>query len=169
MTRSTYLMELAARKTLVIDGPMGTMIQQLGLEKEAFSLSPLLEGFEGQRYAPGCNDLLSISRPEVIYDIHRAYIAAGADIIETNTFGANRFSLEEYGLAEQVYDLNLAAVEVARMAVEEAEREDESRFVFIAGVVGPTGKSASFSPSVDDPAQRDADFQIGRASCRERV
>ena len=169
MTRSTYLMELAARKILVLDGAMGTMIQRLGLEKEDFPLSSLLEDSDGQRYAQGCNDLLSITRPEVIYDIHQAYITAGADIIETNTFGANRFSLEEYGLAEHVYDLNLASVEVARMAVEEAEREDESRFVFIAGVVGPTGKSASFSPSVDDPAQRDADFQAFTTMYREQI
>ncbi|PKL14326.1 MAG: methionine synthase [Spirochaetae bacterium HGW-Spirochaetae-8] len=169
MTRSTYLMELAARKILVLDGAMGTMIQQLGFGKEDFSLDSLLEDCDGQRYAPGCNDLLSITRPEAIYEIHQAYIAAGADIIETNTFGANRFSLEEYGLAEHVYDLNLASVEVARMAVEEAERADESRFVFIAGVVGPTGKSASFSPSVDDPALRDADFHAFIAIYREQI
>ncbi len=169
MTRSTYLMELAARKILVLDGAMGTMIQQLGFGKEDFALDSLLEDCDGQRYAPGCNDLLSITRPEAIYEIHQAYIAAGADIIETNTFGANRFSLEEYGLAEHVYDLNLASVEVARMAVEEAERADESRFVFIAGVVGPTGKSASFSPSVDDPALRDADFHAFIAIYREQI
>jgi 5-methyltetrahydrofolate--homocysteine methyltransferase len=158
MTRAAYMTNLATQRVLILDGAMGTMIQRLGLTEDDYSLEGLVDADSPLQAAPGCNELLSITRADVIYDIHRAYIGAGADIIETNTFGANRFSLEEYGLANHVYDINLAAVEVARCAVEEAEHEDESRYVFIAGVIGPTGKSASFSPSVDDPSLRDATF-----------
>ena len=169
MTRAAYMTTLATQRVLVLDGAMGTLIQGLGLIEDDYSLDDLVDADSPLQFAPGCNELLSLTRPDVIYDIHSAYIRAGADIIETNTFGANRFSLEEYGLANHVYDINLAAVEVARCAVEEIEHEDESRYVFIAGVVGPTGKSASFSPSVDDPSQRDASFTDFCDMYREQI
>lgn len=169
MTRADYLIRLSQERILVLDGAMGTMIQRYGLSETDFPLESLLDSPTGPQFAMGCNDLLSITRPDIIYDIHSAYLHAGADIIETNTFGANRFSLREYALGDHVYDLNLAAVEVARMAVSDIEQEDEGRFAFIAGAIGPTGTSASFSPSVDDPAFREFTFSDFTAMYREQI
>ena len=151
MTRAEYFVNMADKRVLVLDGAMGTMIQRLALVDGDVTFGDLPP-------ARGCNELLCLTRGDLIHDIHLAYLKAGADIVETNTFGANRFSLAEYGLSDHVFDINLAAVEVARSAVEEIEREDVSRFAFVAGVVGPTGKAASFSPSVDDPAYREVVF-----------
>jgi 5-methyltetrahydrofolate--homocysteine methyltransferase len=151
MTRAEYLIDLAEKKVLVLDGAMGTEIQRVALSEEDVRFGEMPP-------APGCNELLNLTRSDVVFDIHLSYLKAGADIIETNTFGANAFSLAEYHLADHVYDINLAAVEIARAAVEAIEEEEEDRFAFIAGVIGPTGKSASFSPSVDDPSQRDVVF-----------
>ena len=151
MTRAEYFVNMADKRVLVLDGAMGTMIQRLALVDGDVTFGDLPP-------ARGCNELLCLTRGDLIHDIHLAYLKAGADIVETNTFGANRFSLAEYGLSDYVFDINLAAVEVARSAVEEIEREDASRFAFVAGVVGPTGKAASFSPSVDDPAYREVVF-----------
>lgn len=157
MTREAYLKKLLDERILLLDGAMGTMIQKAKLQDEDFSLALFVETTDEERgVAPGCNELLSINRPDIIFDIHKAYLDAGSDIIETNTFCANAFSLEEYGLEHSVYDLNLAACEIARQAVEAAEAEDESRYAFVAGVIGPTSRSLSFSPVVDDPAWRDA-------------
>lgn len=162
MTRSDYLVQLAEQRILVLDGAMGTMIQRFFVTEEDVT-------FGDNPPAPGCNDLLSLTRPDLMYDIHLAYLSSGADIIETNTFGANRFALEEYGLAGHAYDINLAAVEVARSAVEDFEKENGERFAFVAGVVGPTGRSASFSPSVDDPAYREKTFHDFRCMYREQI
>ena len=151
MTRAEYLIDLAEKKVLLLDGAMGTEIQRVALSEEDVRFGEMPP-------APGCNELLNLTRSDVVFDIHLSYLKAGADIIETNTFGANAFSLAEYHLADHVYDINLAAVEIARAAVEAIEEEEEDRFAFIAGVIGPTGKSASFSPSVDDPSQRDVVF-----------
>ncbi len=142
MTRAEYLVEQAGKRVLVLDGAMGTMIQKIS----------------GAEHPFGCNELLNLTESSLIYDIHLSYLRAGADIIETNTFGANAFSLAEYGLSDSVYDINLAAVEIARAAVEAIEEEDVNRYAFIAGVLGPTGKSLSLSPSVDNPAFRDVSF-----------
>lgn len=158
MTRQDYLYRLASERVLVLDGAMGTMIQQSSPTPEDFSLYPLVEDASTASLAVGCNELLSVNRPDMIYDIHLAYLRFGADIIETNTFCANAFSLEEYGLADYVYDLNLAACEIARQAVETIEEEDERRFAFVAGILGPTGRALSFSSSVEDPTYRQSDF-----------
>ncbi|MFA6763522.1 MAG: methionine synthase [Sphaerochaetaceae bacterium] len=147
MTRTEYLHDLADKKILLLDGAMGTMIQSLPLTQEDFGESDAK-----------CNEVLSLYRPDVIFDIHMAYLEAGADIIETNTFGANEFSLTHYGLQDQTYDLNLAAAEIARAAVEEYELHHPDTYCFVAGVIGPTGKTASFSPSVDDPTYRQYEF-----------
>lgn len=151
MTRAEYLVKLAEQRVLVLDGAMGTMIQGISLNTEDVS-------YDGRPPAFGCNEVLNLTRSDTIFDIHYTYLRAGADIVETNTFGANAFSLAEYGLADCVYDINLAAAEIARAAVDAIEEEKSDRFAFIAGVLGPTGKSASLSPSVDDPAFRDITF-----------
>jgi 5-methyltetrahydrofolate--homocysteine methyltransferase len=110
------LIEAANQRILLLDGAMGTMIQQLGLDED---------GFRGREFAghgrdlKGCNDLLSATQPDAITAIHRAYLEAGADILSTNTFNANRISLADYGLSDHVRRINVAAVECARRAVEE--------------------------------------------------
>jgi len=147
MLEAITLKELAKKQVLILDGAMGTAIQQRGLSPDDFTLP------DRSIQAVGCNELLSITRPDIIKDIHRAYIDAGADIIEANTFGANRFGLKDYGLSDSVYELNFASARIAREAAEAVDRP-----VFIAGDIGPTGRSASFSPSVDDPSFRESDF-----------
>jgi len=147
MLEANTLKELAKKQVLILDGAMGTAIQQRGLSPEDFTLS------DNSIQAVGCNELLSITRPDLIKNIHCEYIEAGADIIEANTFGANRFGLKDYGLSDKVYELNLASAKIAREAAESADRT-----VFVAGDIGPTGRSASFSPSVDDPSFRESDF-----------
>ena len=158
MLEANTLKELAKKRVLILDGAMGTAIQQRGLVPEDFTYPGL------PTPVPGCNELLSITRPDIIKDIHRAYIEAGADIIETNTFGANRFGLKDYGLSDKVYELNLASAKLAREAAESADKA-----VFVAGDIGPTGRSASFSPSVDDPSFRESDFHDFVEMYREQL
>lgn len=131
-----------AERVVILDGAMGTMIQRLGLGEEDFHPAdmPAAAG----RVLKGCNDVLCVARPELIEDIHSQYIAAGADIIETNSFNANRFSLADYGLAGEVGRINRAAAAVARRAADKAQRQ-----VWVAGSVGPTGKSLSMTRQLD--------------------
>ncbi|MCD6336980.1 MAG: methionine synthase [Candidatus Marinimicrobia bacterium] len=158
MQHANTLSDLAKKRILILDGAMGTAIQQRGLSAEDFTLP-------GDTQAhPGCNEVLTLSRPDVIGDIHTDYINVGADIIETNTFGANTFSLKDYGLSNKVYELNFAAAKLAKACAEKANRP-----IFIAGDIGPTGRSASFSPSVDDPAYRESSFKDFVAMYREQI
>jgi 5-methyltetrahydrofolate--homocysteine methyltransferase len=151
MTKSEYLKHLMGTKVLLLEGAMGTTIQKLELTKEDFQI-------EEKESALGCNDLLSLTRPDLIFDIHYNYLKSGADIIETNTFNANAISLKDYHLQEYVRDINLASAEIARAAVEAIEEEDESRYAFVAGIIGPTGKVASFSTSSEDLCARETTF-----------
>ncbi len=169
MTRQEYLYRLAGHRVLVLDGAMGTMLQQACPDAGDFALYPLVEDAALDARAVGCNELLCINRPDLIYDIHMAYLQAGADIVETNTFCANAFSLAEYGLVDHVYDLNLAACEIARQAVETIEETEESRYAFVAGVMGPTSRGLSFSSSVEDPAFRQSDFSQFKAMYMEQA
>lgn len=141
---------LAEERILILDGAMGTMIQSFGLEEK---------DFRGTRFKDhpspltGCNDILCLTKPEVISSIHQAYLQAGADIIETCSFNANRLSLEDYHLSELAYEINVAAARIAREAAERYSTPEKPRFV--AGILGPTSKTASISPDVNDPALRD--------------
>ncbi|MGD9407051.1 MAG: homocysteine S-methyltransferase family protein, partial [Gammaproteobacteria bacterium] len=156
MTKSTrtLLTELMSERILVLDGAMGTMIQGLNLQEA---------DFRGDRFAEseqdlaGNNDLLCLTRPELIEDIHRQYLQAGADIIETNTFNATAISQADYGLESIVRELNCAAAAIARRAADAALAAD-GRPRFVAGVLGPTNRTASISPDVSDPAARNVDF-----------
>ena len=136
-------------KILVLDGAMGTMIQQYGLREEAF---------RGARFAnhssdlKGCNDVLSLTAPFVIRDIHRKYLEAGADIIETNTFNAQRISMGDYGLADHCRDINLAAARLARQCADEFSSADKPRYV--AGSIGPTSRTTSVATS-GEPLSKD--------------
>ncbi|HEV7231310.1 MAG TPA: methionine synthase [Bacteroidia bacterium] len=139
------------KRILVIDGAMGTMIQPYKLSEK---------DFRGERFKDwksdlqGNNDLLSITRPDVIGSIHREYLKAGADIIETNTFNANRISMADYHMEELVTELNLCAARVARTAADEFSAQNPARPRFVAGAVGPTNRTLSLSPDVNDPGFR---------------
>jgi 5-methyltetrahydrofolate--homocysteine methyltransferase len=146
------LQELSHQKIIILDGAMGTMIQRYKLEED---------DFRGERFVnhqgdlKGNNDLLSITRPEIIEEIHYHYLQAGADIIETNTFNAQRISLADYHMEELAYELNVAAARCARKAVERFGLENPNATPrFVAGAVGPTNRTASLSPDVNDPGFR---------------
>ncbi len=155
MNRTEQLHEQLAKRILVLDGAMGTMIQQYQLTEA---------DFRGERFADwprdlqGNNDLLVLTQPDVIRAIHLAYLEAGADLIETNTFNANRFSQGDYGMEELAYEMNVVAARLACEARDEMERRDPSRPRFVAGALGPTNRSASISPDVNDPGYRNVTF-----------
>ncbi|HEY0664647.1 MAG TPA: homocysteine S-methyltransferase family protein, partial [Gallionella sp.] len=144
---------LLRQRILILDGAMGTMVQRHKLTEA---------DYRGERFKDwhrdlkGNNDLLVITKPEIIKGIHREYLAAGADIIETNTFGANATTLHAYGMESLNYELNFAGAKLAREACDEFETADKPRFV--AGVLGPTDKTATISPDVNDPAARNISF-----------
>jgi len=153
--RARILREQLARRIVVIDGAMGTMIQRHGLSEE---------DYRGERFADsraslqGANDLLCLTRPEVIRDIHVAYLAAGADLIETNTFSANRISLADYGLERVAEELNREAAGLARSAADAVEAAEPERVCWVVGAMGPTNRTASISPDVGDPGARNVTF-----------
>ncbi|GBE48921.1 methionine synthase [bacterium BMS3Bbin12] len=147
------LTRLLSKRILLLDGAMGTMIQGYGLDEA---------DYRGERFAghgsdlKGNNDLLVLTQPQIIRDIHAAYLDAGADILETNTFNANAVSQADYGLREVVYELNLDAARIAREAADAAATAERPRFV--AGVLGPTNRTASLSPDVNNPGDRNVTF-----------
>jgi 5-methyltetrahydrofolate--homocysteine methyltransferase len=149
------LNELLSRRILVLDGAMGTTIQAQKLGEEDFRGARFRDH---PKLLKGCNDLLVLTQLQLIEDIHRRYLEAGADIIETNTFNATAIGLAEYGLAEHVREINRAAAEVARRAVEAMNRRTPDKPRFLAGSIGPTNKSLSLGVHVDDPAHRDVTF-----------
>ena len=142
--------QAAKDRILIMDGAMGTMIQQHKLEEEDFAkgLGKLTHPQKGN------NDVLVLSQPEIIQSIHEAYLDAGADIIETNTFSSNQISMADYGLEHKVKDLNIAAAKIAKKACKKFS--DKPRFV--AGAIGPTNKTASMSPDVNNPGYREVSF-----------
>ncbi|OZG73626.1 methionine synthase [Hahella sp. CCB-MM4] len=143
-------------RILILDGAMGTMIQQYKLEEKDYR-GERFKDFD--RDIKGNNDLLCMTQPQIIRDIHKAYMDAGADIIETNSFNATAVSQAEYGLEDIVYELNVAAARVAREAADEKAQETPDRPRFVAGVLGPTSRTASISPDVNNPGYRNVDFQ----------
>lgn len=151
--RLDRLNAIAAERVLVIDGAMGTMIQGLKLEEA---------DFRGEQFAgwnqdlKGDNDLLSLTKPDAIRDIHDAYLDAGADIIKTNTFNATSIAQADYGMEGQVSAINRVSAELARAAADAASTPDKQRFV--AGAIGPTNRTASISPDVNDPGFRNVSF-----------
>jgi 5-methyltetrahydrofolate--homocysteine methyltransferase len=143
--------ELLAERILILDGGMGTMIQGFRLTEEDYRG----ERFAGSdRQLKGNNDLLNITRPDVISSIHRQYLDAGADIFSTNTFNANAVSLEDYGMQSLAREINLAAGQLSRKLADNYMKEHPGRTLFVAGSIGPTNKTASMSPDVSDPACR---------------
>ena len=163
-TRGQALPDLLAKRILVLDGAMGTMIQRFKLTEA---------DFRGARFKDHPKDLknngelLSLTRPDVIRDIHEGYLAAGADIIETNTFGATSIAQDDYQLGPLAREMNLESATIARAACDKFSTPDKPRFV--AGALGPTPKTASISPDVNDPGARNVDFETLRASYYEQV
>ncbi len=157
---------LLEERILVLDGAMGTMIQRYGLDEADFRgdhftahPTPLL----------GNNDLLSLTRPDVIGEIHRAYLDAGADIVETNTFSATRLPMADYGVEDAVGDINLAAARIAREAADDYTARTPDRPRFVAGILGPMNRTASISADVNDPGARQVTFEELRTAYGEQA
>ena len=142
-------------RILVLDGAMGTMIQRHELEEEDFR-----KGWFEDHKQPlkGNNDLLSLTRPEIIKEIHAAYFAAGADIAETNTFSSTTIAQADYGLESSVYDINYHSAKLAREVADEFTKKEPEKPRFVAGSIGPTNRTASISPDVNDPGFRAINF-----------
>lgn len=163
-TRAAQLPDILAQRIVILDGAMGTMIQRFKLTEAQY---------RGERFkdfardVKGNNELLSLTRPDVIGDIHESYLAAGADLIETNTFGATAIAQEDYGMAELAYEMNVESAKLARAACDKYSTPDHPRFV--AGALGPTPKTASISPDVNDPGARNVTFEQLRAAYHEQA
>lgn len=184
--RVAALQDALARRILLLDGGMGTMIQRHDLQEDDYRGVRFAEGFDlvatgTHAHAAGCpcgheardqkgnNDLLTLTRPDVIGAIHAAYLDAGADMIETNTFNSTAISLEDYGLQHLARELNLEGARLARAACDAAEARDPSQPRFVVGVLGPTSRTASISPDVNRPGFRAIDFDTLRTAYREAV
>ncbi|WP_018983402.1 homocysteine S-methyltransferase family protein [Salinimonas chungwhensis] len=154
--RSEQLAQAAQSAILVLDGAMGTMIQQHHLDEA---------DYRGQQYADwdcdlkGNNDLLSVTQPDLIYQIHCDYLAAGADIIETNTFNATSIAMADYKMQNEAHLINVESARLARRAADKFTSENPQKPRFVAGVLGPTNRTASISPDVNDPGKRNVTFE----------
>jgi 5-methyltetrahydrofolate--homocysteine methyltransferase len=173
-TRAQALPDLLKHRIVILDGAMGTMIQRFKLGEAQYRG----EGYRGPdgagerfkdfpRDVKGNNELLSLTRPDIIRDVHKAYLAAGADLVETNTFGATSIAQADYDMAHLAREMNLASARLARQACDQFSTPDHPRFV--AGALGPTPKTASISPDVNDPAARNVSFEELRAAYYEQV
>jgi 5-methyltetrahydrofolate--homocysteine methyltransferase len=153
--REEQLIKAANKRILLLDGAMGTMIQEYKFEEE---------DYRGERFVDwhsdvkGNNDLLVLTQPKIIYDIHCAYLDAGADIIETNTFNATTISMADYNMQALAKEINIEATKLAREAADKFTTQTPGKPRFVAGVLGPTSRTASISPDVNDPAKRNVTF-----------
>jgi 5-methyltetrahydrofolate--homocysteine methyltransferase len=157
MNKSTLLQTLAKQKILILDGAMGTMIQRYKLEED---------DYRGERFVDwpsdvkGNNDLLSLTQAKIIRDIHAEYLEAGADIIETNTFNATTISMADYNMQSLAKEINIESAKLAREVADEFTHKTPNKPRFVAGVLGPTSRTASISPDVNDPGMRNVSFDI---------
>jgi 5-methyltetrahydrofolate--homocysteine methyltransferase len=158
--------ELLKDRILFLDGAMGTMIQRYKLTEEQY---------RGERFADfehsvkGNNDLLSITQPQIIEEIHKQFLEAGADIIETNTFNSTSISMEDYHMQDLVEELNVAAAQIAKKAAQEFTAKTPDKPRFVAGSIGPTNKTASISPDVNQPGYRGITFEELVAAYKEQA
>lgn len=163
-TRGQQLPERLQQRILILDGAMGTMVQRFKLSEAQF---------RGERFknfhkdVKGNNELLSLTRPDIIQDIHHSYLACGADIVETNTFGATTVAQADYDMQHLAKEMNLASAKLARAACDRVSTPDKPRFV--AGALGPTPKTASISPDVNDPGARNVSFEELRSAYYDQV
>lgn len=166
MSIKQQISEILERRIMILDGAMGTMIQLHKLEEE---------DYRGERFKDyphllkGNNDLLVITQPQLIEDIHREFLDAGADIIETNTFNANRISMADYHMQDLSSEINTEAARIARKVVDEYNAKDPSRPRFVAGAIGPTNRTLSLSPDVNRPEYRAVTFDEIYAAYKEQA
>ncbi len=158
--------ELIKDKILILDGAMGTMIQQYNFTEEDFR-GDRFKNFQGS--LKGNNDLLTLTQPEAIKEIHRKYLVAGADIIETNTFSGTTIAMADYQMEDLVYELNFQSAKIAKEIAEEFTAKEPHKPRFVAGSMGPTNKTASMSPEVNDPGYRAITFEELKTAYKEQA
>jgi len=165
MKNSEQLYKALSERILILDGAMGTMLQRYKFEEE---------DYRGERFinwehpVKGNNDLLSLTQPHAIYEVHQKYLEAGADIIETNTFSGTTIAMADYHMEELVYELNYESAKIARRACEEYTAKNPDKPRFVAGAIGPTNRTASLSPDVNDPGYRAITFEELRAAYKQQ-
>ena len=164
--RTELLLSLLSQRIAILDGAMGTMVHALGFDEEGFRGRPFKEH---SRDLKNCIDVLTLSQPEAIRQIHTSFLEAGADIVETNTFGATPVALADFGLAERTRELNMAACQIAREAADAVTSQNPKRPRFVAGSIGPTNKQLSIAGNVADPGHRDITFDEMVACYREQI
>ncbi|MEP2280742.1 homocysteine S-methyltransferase family protein [Maribacter sp.] len=158
--------EILKERILILDGAMGTMLQRYKFTEE---------DFRGERFKDyehplqGNNDLLSLTQPEAIAEVHRKYFAAGADIVETNTFSGTTIAMADYYMEDLVYELNYESARIAKMVADEFTQKEPNKPRFVAGSIGPTNKTASMSPDVNDPGYRAVSFDELRIAYKQQV
>lgn len=160
------LEEILSQKILILDGAMGTMLQEYRFTEEDFRGSRFSDWPVSLR---GNNDLLSLTQPEAIAEIHRKYFLAGADIVETNTFSGTTIAMADYKMEELVYELNYESARIAKEVAVELTRENPEKPRFVAGAIGPTNKTASMSPDVNDPGYRAISFEELKQAYRQQA
>ena len=166
MINMSRILQALEERILILDGAMGTMLQRYGFKEE---------DFRGERFKDwpvslkGNNDLLSITQPEALAKVHEAYFAAGADIVETNTFSGTRIAMADYQMEDLAYEINLAATRVARQVADAFTAQTPEKPRFVAGSMGPTNKTASLSPDVEDPGYRAVSFDELRLAYKEQA
>lgn len=160
------LIEILEKKIVVLDGAMGTSIQKYNLTEKDFRGELLKDFHKDQK---GNNDILSLTKPEVIKEIHKSFLKAGTDIIETNSFNSTSISQEDYGTENLVYDLNYNAAKIAREVADEFTKNNPNRPRFVAGSIGPTNKTASLSPHVENPGYRNVTFDSLVNAYKEQI
>ena len=166
MNRKEILYKIAKEKILILDGAMGTMIQQYSLDENDFRKG----WFEDHQYPlKGNNDLLSLTRPEIIKKIHAQYYDAGADIVETNTFSGTSIAQSDYQLQDYAYDINFHSAKLAREVADDFTEKEPNKPRFVAGSIGPTNRTASISPDVNDPGFRNVSFEELNVAYKEQV
>lgn len=165
-TNNNHIIQQLQNRILILDGAMGTMIQRYHLEEE---------DFRGERFKDweillkGNNDLLSLTRPDVISQIHREYLEAGADIIETNTFSGTTIAMADYEMQDLVYEINYESAKIAKQICEEFTAKNPNKPRFVAGAMGPTNRTASLSPDVNDPGYRAVTFEDLRVAYKQQA
>ena len=164
-SKRTALLQAAAKRILVLDGAMGTMIQGLQLDEAAFRAARFADFHRDVR---GNNDLLVLTQAKAIEDLHADYLRAGADIVATNTFSSTSIAQADYDMSELAYELNREGARLARAAAERVERED-GKPRFVAGAIGPTNRTASISPDVANPGFRAVTFDDLRQAYGEQA
>jgi len=158
--------EILKERILILDGAMGTMLQRYKFTEE---------DFRGERFKDwehplqGNNDLLSLTQPDAIAEVHRKYFAAGADIVETNTFSGTTIAMADYYMEDLVYELNYESARIAKMVADEFTKKEPNKPRFVAGSIGPTNKTASMSPDVNDPGFRAVSFDELRIAYKQQV